>query len=300
MKAIAARFAAVGTLFGFGGKIVAGRGRSAGPGQVGLSLDLDESAVEVNVAPGLDVAIDRDDLLKIYIESICGSVTEHSRKLPRAVSTDLSKALSLVVADDLSREIGKDVYMKTAKPSRAAFETAAEYRTAADDWAATHQGRTMSLDQIWVGEMDISGGIKHQQMDIVLASPRDGLALAVDVKGLNTRENAGKNLKNRLGDFVSISVNFHLRFPYAAIGGVLAVPSDISESQLRKGIRIAEGLAGRVSPSEGPERFEAFALLVFDCETLAPSSTWPDPDSPVRYENFVLALRDAFERRFGE
>ncbi|HVM29146.1 MAG TPA: hypothetical protein VM305_00035 [Candidatus Limnocylindrales bacterium] len=243
---------------------------------------------------------EREDLLKAYLGSLCGSVTEHARKLPRGVSTDLSKALSLLVADDLSRLLGKRVYRRVPKPKRDDYLDRESHRAAMEAWRAEHLGRAMSLAELWVGEIEITGGIKPQQLDIVVASGRDGLALAIDVKGLNTRENAGKNLKNRLGDFVSIAVNFHLRFPYSVLGGVLALPSDISEAQLRKGIRIAEGLAGRVSPSEGPERFEGFCLLVFDCDRLDLSEQWPSPGSPVRYDNFVRSLAEAYERRFGD
>ncbi len=263
---------------------------------------VDEGKAAIEVAPGVTEVYERADLLKAYLGSLCGSVTDHARKLPRGVSTDLSKALALVVADDIRALTGKTVYQKVSrpkldKPSTRAAEERAAYAVDLDLWKRVHVPKTLNLNELWTGEIEVTGGIKTQQLDIVLASPQDGLALGVDVKGLNTRENAGKNLMNRLGDFVSIAVNFHLRFPYAAIGGVLAVPCDTSETQLRKGIRIAEGLSGRMAPSEGPERLEAFALLVFDCETLDLSPDWPPTTSPVRYENFVKNLAAAYERR---
>ncbi len=244
----------------------------------------------------LEETYQRDELLRAYLGSLCGSVTEYARKLPRGVSTDLSEALALFVADDLAKLLGVATYRKE---SQAEIKSRAK-QVGGSKAKAQSSVRHPSLSEIWVGEIRMAGGIKPQQLDIVLSSPQQGLALGLDVKGLNTRENAGKNFPNRIGDFIATSVNFHLKFPYAVMGGVLAVPGDATDVQLNRWVRTAEGLAERRSPADAAQLFEGFALLVFDCETLDLSPSWPAADSPVRYENFVKELAAAYERRFRQ
>ena len=51
----------------------------------------------------------------------------------------------------------------------------------------------------------------------------DGLRLAVELKPVNLA--VGRALWNRFGDIRAFAVNIHLKFPFAVVGGVLAIPT---------------------------------------------------------------------------
>ncbi len=73
------------------------------------------------------------------------------------------------------------------------------------------------------GELNVAGALRVARADVSEAHPLDGLRLAVEIKPVNLA--VGRALWNRFGDVRAFAVNIHLKFPFAVVGGVLAVPT---------------------------------------------------------------------------
>lgn len=73
------------------------------------------------------------------------------------------------------------------------------------------------------GELNVAGALRNARADVSEAHTLDGLRLAVEIKPINLA--VGRALWNRFGDIRSFAVNIHLKFPFAVVGGVLAVPT---------------------------------------------------------------------------
>jgi hypothetical protein len=73
------------------------------------------------------------------------------------------------------------------------------------------------------GELKVAGALRPAQADVSEAHQLDGLRLAVELKPVNLA--VGRALWNRFGDIRAFAVNIHLKFPFAVVGGVLAIPT---------------------------------------------------------------------------
>lgn len=73
------------------------------------------------------------------------------------------------------------------------------------------------------GEVDVAGALRTARADVSESHHLDGLRLAVEIKPINRA--VGRALWNRFGDVRAFAVNIHLKFPFAVVGGVLAVPT---------------------------------------------------------------------------
>ena len=73
------------------------------------------------------------------------------------------------------------------------------------------------------GELNVAGALRNARADVSEAHSLDGLRLAVEIKPINLA--VGRALWNRFGDIRAFAVNIHLKFPFAVVGGVLAVPT---------------------------------------------------------------------------
>lgn len=73
------------------------------------------------------------------------------------------------------------------------------------------------------GEATVAGALRSVQADVTESHELDGLRLAVEIKPINLA--VGRAIWNRFGDIRAFSVNIHLKFPFAVVGGVLAVPT---------------------------------------------------------------------------
>lgn len=73
------------------------------------------------------------------------------------------------------------------------------------------------------GELQVAGALRTARADVSEAHHLDGLRLAVEIKPVNLA--VGRALWNRFGDVRAFAVNIHLKFPFAVVGGVLAVPT---------------------------------------------------------------------------
>jgi hypothetical protein len=72
------------------------------------------------------------------------------------------------------------------------------------------------------GELTVAGALRPARADVSEAHRLDGLRLAVELKPVNLA--VGRALWNRFGDIRAFAVNIHLKFPFAVVGGVLAIP----------------------------------------------------------------------------
>jgi hypothetical protein len=75
----------------------------------------------------------------------------------------------------------------------------------------------------FAGERTVAGALRTARADVSEAHELDGLRLAVEIKPVNLA--VGRALWNRFGDIRAFAVNIHLKFPFAVVGGVLAVPT---------------------------------------------------------------------------
>lgn len=160
------------------------------------------------------------------------------------------------------------------------------------------------------GEQAVSGALRVAQVDLLEFHPLDGLRLAVEIKPVNLA--VGRAIWNRFGDVRVTAVNLHLKFPFAVVGGVLAIPT--YEEVRRKGgqvvrkgttsliLRAVDRLVragGRRSEAEAAHLLEGVCVIAYD-----PSSGRIEPDLPprgsgLRWDEFVEVMAAAYEARFG-
>jgi hypothetical protein len=72
-------------------------------------------------------------------------------------------------------------------------------------------------------EEKVAGGLRTANADVSESHRLDGLRLAVELKPINLA--VGRAIWNRFGDIRTFAVNIHLKFPFAVVGGVLAIPT---------------------------------------------------------------------------
>jgi hypothetical protein len=132
----------------------------------------------------------------------------------------------------------------------------------------------------------------------------DGLRLAVEIKPVNLA--VGRAIWNRFGDIRSFAVNIHLKFPFAVLGGVLAIPTYEEavigqRSTLPVVNRAVERLAragGRRTEGDAAHLLEGVGVVVYDPAAKAIDPTIPPAGSGLRWDEFVEALAAAYHARF--
>jgi hypothetical protein len=129
------------------------------------------------------------------------------------------------------------------------------------------------------GELKVAGALRAAQADVSEAHPLDGLRLAVELKPVNLA--VGRALWNRFGDIRAFAVNIHLKFPFAVVGGVLAIPT-------WEEAKITKTMAAERSAAEAALR-QSLASQISDAAE--PSVT--DEDEDVREEDEAEALQAA-------
>lgn len=73
------------------------------------------------------------------------------------------------------------------------------------------------------GERNVAGALRSARADVSESHELDGLRLAIEIKPINLA--IGRAIWNRFGDVRAFAVNIHLKFPFAVVGGLLAVPT---------------------------------------------------------------------------
>lgn len=172
----------------------------------------------------------------------------------------------------------------------------------------------------------VGGALRSVNADVSEIHPTDGLRLAVEIKPVNLA--VGRAIWNRFGDIRTFAVNLHLKFPFAVIGGVLAIPSyewaaarpqaqvpeadeeaelqplgpepikKPTEALVRKAIARLVRAGGRRTEGDAPHLLEAVAVVFYDPDSASLSPDLPPPGSRLRWDEFVTDLARAYEARF--
>lgn len=159
-----------------------------------------------------------------------------------------------------------------------------------------------------VGERTVAGGLRSMQADVSELHPLDGLRLAVELKPVMLA--VGRAIWNRFGDLRMFAVNLHLKFPFAVVGGVLALPTyevheqtGVKKSTVHLIERAVARLAragGRVTEGDASHLLEGVGVVVYDPDTGLVDSSLPPTGSGLRWDEFVDGLATAYEARFIE
>jgi hypothetical protein len=190
---------------------------------------------------------------------------------------------------------------------------------------------------VHVGETPISGALRTAQIDVSEFHARDGLRLAIELKPVNLA--VGRAIWNRFGDIRTVAVNLHLKFPFAIVGGVLAVPTfeepgaaaeeseedavrdapatsashPLSSEPNREAIagrrdtthlvaRATDRLSragGRLKESDAPHLLEAVCVLLYDPDSGTVSDFLPSHESGLRWDAFIATIVQTYQARFG-
>jgi hypothetical protein len=130
----------------------------------------------------------------------------------------------------------------------------------------------------------------------------------VEIKPVNLA--VGRALWNRFGDIRAFAVNIHLKFPFAVVGGVLAVPTyeerggGASDSRAATGHLVQRMVTRLLRPglrrseADAAHLLEAIAVLLYDPDTASLDTGIPPPGSGLRWEEFVDLMVKAYEARF--
>lgn len=161
---------------------------------------------------------------------------------------------------------------------------------------------------LYVGERTVAGGLRSMQADVSELHHLDGLRLAVELKPVMLA--VGRAIWNRFGDLRMFAVNLHLKFPFAVVGGVLAIPTyEVHEQTgvkrstvnlIERAIARLARAGGRVTEGDAAHLLEGVGVVVYDPDTGLVDSSLPPPGSGLRWDEFVNGLATAYAARFIE
>ena len=164
---------------------------------------------------------------------------------------------------------------------------------------------TMNLH---VGERAVAGGLRQMQADVSELHELDGLRLAVELKPVMLA--VGRAIWNRFGDIRMFAVNLHLKFPFAVVGGVLAIPTyEVNEKTgvkkstvglIERAVARLARAGGRITEGDAPHLLEGVGVVVYDPDTATLDETLPPVGSGLRWDEFVEGLATAYAARFIE
>ena len=167
----------------------------------------------------------------------------------------------------------------------------------------------LSLEGAVAGERTVGGGLRSVKADVSEIAETDGLKLAVEIKPVHFA--VGRAIWNRFGDIRTFAVNVHLKFPFAVVGGVLTLPttersksgSDVDWKPTAHLIERAVGrfirAGGRRTEGDASHLIEGIAVVVFDRQTGLLEPDLPPDGSGLRWPEFINAIHDTYEARFG-
>jgi hypothetical protein len=163
--------------------------------------------------------------------------------------------------------------------------------------------RVPTLDAM-AGERVVSGALRTVKADVSQLHGLDGLRLAVEIKPVNLA--VGRAIWNRFGDIRTFAVNLHLKFPFAIIGGVLAIPTwEVKGGErkstvhlVQRAVRRLMRAGGRKTEGDAAHLLEGIAVVVYDPETSQLHPTLPPVGSGLRWDEFIEMLATAYESRF--
>lgn len=152
-------------------------------------------------------------------------------------------------------------------------------------------------DVVELGPVRVVGGIRPQNFDVGYRP--DGTRFVSDSKTLNDTKSVGKNFQNMVNDLGTEATTVHIRFPYAVVGFIVAIPAECFTGATRSRFTgILDRLVGRRSPIDVPHKAEAVSLVLWDPATATINSEWPEAGSPLRIERFSEHVEAAYRERY--
>jgi hypothetical protein len=150
-----------------------------------------------------------------------------------------------------------------------------------------------------VGPFKVVGGVRPQNFDVGYRP--DGVRIAFDSKTLNEKDSVGKNWLNMINDLATEATSVHIRFPYAIVAFLFAIPKPLLKSPQKEAIvETLERMTLRSSPIDAPHKAEAIALVVWNPANGTIDQTWPLSNSCLRIEDFPNQIfRSYFDRYKG-
>jgi hypothetical protein len=159
------------------------------------------------------------------------------------------------------------------------------------------------------GETPVAGALRTMNSDVTALHPLDGLRLAIEIKPVNLA--VGRAIWSRFGDIRAFAVNVHLKFPFAIVGGVLAIPTyeiakkkdgtevkrDVTHLINRAVLRLNRA-GGRLRESDAAHLLEGVWVLVYDPDTATLDTSVPPPGFHLTLNEFLDDLTKAFEARY--
>jgi hypothetical protein len=153
-------------------------------------------------------------------------------------------------------------------------------------------------------ETPVAGALRVVKADVSEFHPLDGLRLGMELKPVNLA--VGRALWNRFGDIRTFAVNVHLKFPFAVIGGVLAIPTlewkegrELTTTHLieRATARLVRA-GGRRSEADAAHLLEGVAVLAYDPHAGVLSPSLPGLGTGLRWDEFIADIATAYVARF--
>ncbi|MGH9611973.1 MAG: hypothetical protein ACRD4P_02715 [Bryobacteraceae bacterium] len=191
-------------------------------------------------------------------------------------------------------------------------------------------GKNKGTEKI-IKEKEFQGGLGPKRVDVSFSDDRHGLMLAVSIKGINFPSfprlrgsdppecdyskpgNFSKNVKNRFGDLTTESITLHLRFPFAVVACLYAMPErartekgiNMKISTFERAERLYGTISGRTAYGDPAERFEDVTLMLYRPLT---DSAHPDgvrvelfragpSERKIEESDYFDALRELYNQR---
>jgi hypothetical protein len=152
-------------------------------------------------------------------------------------------------------------------------------------------------DCVEVGPCRIIGGVRPQNFDVGYRP--DGVRFAFDSKTLNDSESVRKNYQNMINDLGTEATTVHIRFPYAIVAFLVAIPVPCLQSPQKEALtETLERLTLRSTPLNNNHKAEAITLVLWDPDSGRIDSEWPKTDSPLRLERFSDQIENTYKERY--
>lgn len=152
-------------------------------------------------------------------------------------------------------------------------------------------------NSVEVGDCRIVGGVRPQNFDVGYRP--DGVRFAFDSKTLNDTKSVEKNWQNMINDLGTEATTVHIRFPYAVVAFLVAIPKPCLTSPQKEALaETLERMSQRTSPIDAPHKAEAIALVIWDPDNRSIDPSWPNSNSYLRIESFSDQIQKSYSERY--
>lgn len=152
-------------------------------------------------------------------------------------------------------------------------------------------------DCVEVGNCRLVGGVRPQNFDVGYRP--DGVRFAFDSKTLNDAKSVQKNYQNMINDLGTEATTVHIRFPYAVVAFLVAIPVPCLASPQKEALtQTLERLSLRSSPIDAAHKAEAISLVLWHPETGEIDGDWPQKGSTLRLEALSRHVEQAYVERY--